>query len=230
MVRAAKDAGCKSVHIWNSKTTFSAGLARNVIISAKSAGLAVEGNDGLDTKAPNYRSLAARIKADCFMFTGEIENNGVAAIKDAGQVVPGLLIGPDAVCLNDMADPRRGLPPAIAARYKCTIATLDAKSFGPAGQAFFAAYKKEYDEANPEPFAIYGYEAMELTLDAVRRAGDRGNDRRAVIDEVFKTKDRHSVLGTYSIDPNGDTTLTDFGLYRPGKGVLVFDRVLHAQK
>ena len=38
----------------------------------KEAGLTVEGNDGIDIKAPNYRSLAARIKADCFVFTGEV--------------------------------------------------------------------------------------------------------------------------------------------------------------
>jgi branched-chain amino acid transport system substrate-binding protein len=34
-----------------------------------------------------------------------------------------------------------------------------------------------------------------------------------VIEEMFNTKDRKSVLGTYSIDENGDTTLTDYGLY-----------------
>ena len=30
---------------------------------------------------------------------------------------------------------------------------------------------------------------------------------------MFQTKGRESVLGTYDIDENGDTTLTDYGIY-----------------
>jgi branched-chain amino acid transport system substrate-binding protein len=36
------------------------------------------------------------------------------------------------------------------------------------------------------------------------------------------------VLGTYSIDKNGDTTLTDYGLYKMGNGAVVFDKVIKA--
>ncbi|MBA3305196.1 MAG: ABC transporter substrate-binding protein, partial [Thermoleophilaceae bacterium] len=49
--------GCKSVHIFNDKTTYGAGLGRNVENSAKELGLEVTGNDGTDRNAPNYRSL-----------------------------------------------------------------------------------------------------------------------------------------------------------------------------
>ena len=34
------------------------------------AGLTVEGNDGTDKNSPNYRSLASKIKADCFVGSG----------------------------------------------------------------------------------------------------------------------------------------------------------------
>ena len=44
----------------------------------------MEGNVGIDPKAANYRSQAAAIKSDCFVFTGEIESNGVQAVKDVG--------------------------------------------------------------------------------------------------------------------------------------------------
>jgi branched-chain amino acid transport system substrate-binding protein len=36
------------------------------------------------------------------------------------------------------------------------------------------------------------------------------------------------VLGQYSIDENGDTTLTDYGLYKIEGGKLGFDTVLKA--
>jgi branched-chain amino acid transport system substrate-binding protein len=37
------------------------------------------------------------------------------------------------------------------------------------------------------------------------------------------------VLGTYSIDENGDTTLTDYGAYSVKDGELTFDQTIKAQ-
>jgi branched-chain amino acid transport system substrate-binding protein len=231
LAKASKDAGCKSVHIWNSKTTYSAGLARNLEMSAKEAGLTVDGNDGIDPKAPNYRSLAAKVKSDCWVFTGEIEFNGIQATKDVAAANADVkLFGGDGMCLNDTADPKKGLPANVASRFKCTIATLDPKAFGPEGKAFFADYKKEYGGGNPDPYAIYGFESMQLMLDAIKRASAKGDlTRQAVVDEVLNTKNRKSVLGTYSIDENGDTSLTDYGLYKIEGGELGFDQKLEGQ-
>jgi branched-chain amino acid transport system substrate-binding protein len=232
LATVAKDDGCKSIHIWNSQTTYSAGLARNVEMSADKLGLQVEGNDGIDPKAPNYRSLAAKIKADCFIFTGEIESNGIQAIKDAAAVVKGGLYGGDGIVLNDTADPKKGLPANVGARFKGTIATLDPAEFGPEGKKFFADYTAKYGGGQPDPYAIYGYEAMALMLDAMDRdakANDGKISREGVVKQIFATKGRNSVLGTYDIDKNGDTTLTDYGLYKIENGKLAFDKVIKAQ-
>ena len=43
------------------------------------------------------------------------------------------------------------------------------------------------------------------------------------------TKGRDSVLGTYDIDENGDTTLTDYGLYDIKDGQLTFVKAIKAQ-
>jgi branched-chain amino acid transport system substrate-binding protein len=231
LVSAAKQAGCKSARVWNSKTTYSAGLARNVQLVAPKQGLKIEGNDGIDPKAANYRSLAAKIKADCFIYTGEIESNGIQAIKDAAAVssVKSLFAG-DGTCLNDAANPKKGIPANIAPKFKCTIATLDPKAFGPEGKKFFKDYSAKYKVASPDPYAIYGYETMALMLDAIKRASAKGAlTRKAVVDAVFSTKNRKSVLGTYSIDKNGDTSLTDYGLYKIVSGKLTFDKVIKAQ-
>ena len=61
-------------------------------------------------------------------------------------------------------------------------------------------------------FAAYGYEAMASVLDAIERADDP-LDRKSVIDAYFATGDRDSVLGVYSIDEAGDTTLDRVGAY-----------------
>jgi branched-chain amino acid transport system substrate-binding protein len=66
-------------------------------------------------------------------------------------------------------------------------------------------------------------------LDAIKRAGEAGNDREAVVQQLFATKDREGVFGKYSIDPNGDITLTPYGAYRIENGELVYDHSVQAQ-
>jgi branched-chain amino acid transport system substrate-binding protein len=233
LATAAKGDGCKSIMIWNSKTTYSTGLARNLQQSAPKAGLKVEGNVGIDPKAANYRSQAAAIKSDCFVFTGEIESNGVQAVKDVGTAHPTIkLYGGDGVVLNAFADPKTGLPANIGKRFKGTIATLDpCCPNNPAARQFIANYQSTY-KTKPDPYAIYGYESMALILSAVKRDADAngGNvSREGTYKQLLATKNRQSVLGTYSIDSNGDTTLTDYGLYKIVSGKLVFQKDIKAQ-
>jgi branched-chain amino acid transport system substrate-binding protein len=70
---------------------------------------------------------------------------------------------------------------------------------------------------------------MDLILDTCDRLGEQCSDRQAMIDALFDTKGRKSVLGTYDIDQNGDTTLTDYGVYRIEGGELVFDQTVQAR-
>jgi branched-chain amino acid transport system substrate-binding protein len=228
MVKTMKEDGCKTFQNYNSKTTYSAGLGRNLVIEAKKQGVEILGDKGVDIKAPNYRSLLSGVKADCISTSMEIENNGIQLLKDAATALPNAkLYGADAIVLNDTANPKKGLPANIAPRFKGTIATLDPASFPPDGKKFFADFKTAYGVDSPDPYAIYGYEAMDLILDSIEAVGDKGNDRQAVIDQVLKnTKGRESALGTYDIDANGDTTLTDYGLYKIDAGKLVFDKVI----
>ena len=233
LIQAAKSEDCGNFHIFNSKTAYSAGLARNLELAAeKDGGIKVTGNDGIDIKAPNYRSLVDKVEAECVISTAESENNGIQILKDAGTGLPeAKLFGSDGVVNNDAADPKKGLPASIAPRFSGTVATLGLEEFRKRrivkAVKFFEDFQKTYGTDQPDPYAIYGYETMKLILDAIEAAGGKGNDRKAVVDQVLKnTKGRESVLGTYDIDENGDTTLTDYGYYKIRDGKLVFDRVL----
>ena len=68
---------------------------------------------------------------------------------------------------------------------------------------------------------------MRLALDAIERSGT--GEQADILAALFDTADRESVLGSYSIDENGDTTLTDYGVYKVEDGELVFDRTIKAQ-
>ncbi len=54
-----------------------------------------------------------------------------------------------------------GVPASIDPLIQCTVATLDLAAY-PGGKLFLAAYKKAYGVSDPDPYAIYGYEAMKL--------------------------------------------------------------------
>jgi branched-chain amino acid transport system substrate-binding protein len=235
LVTLMKKDGCAKTFMTNDKEVFGSGLARNIERSADEQGLELVGNQGIDKNAPNYRSLAQSAKgkgADCMVYAGITANNAVQLFKDFSAALPnGKLYGPDGIAESGFADPKEGgIPADVAAKVKVVIATLPAGEYPPEGQKFFDEYKAEYGDAQPDPYAIYGYEAMSLTLDAIGRAAQQGDvERASVINALFATKDRQSVLGTYSIDENGDTTLTDYGAYSIENGELVFDATIKAQ-
>jgi len=230
----AKEEGCTSAYILNDKEVYGAGLASNVELAADKVGLEIKGNDGIDKNAPNYRSLASKIKgtgAQCFIYCGITANNAVQLFKDMAVALPdGALLGPEGVGETGFFDSSEGgLPPDVASRVLITIPGVAPEEYPPAGREFLKAYEAEYGEKNPDRYAVYGYESMGLLLDAIKRAGENGGDRAAVVDQLLATKDREGVFGTYSIDENGDITLTPYGVYGIKNDQLVFERSVEPQ-
>jgi len=224
-----KDEGCTKLYVLNDKEVYGKGLADQVVNIAKAQGLQVLGNDGIDTKAANFRSLASKVKsagADCMFFGGITQNKGVQVFNDVHAANPTVkLFGPDGVAESAFASK---ISSAVQKQTYVTNPTLDPKLYPASAQKFFTTFKQKFGK-DPEPYAIYGYEAMKVALLAIQNAGDKGNDRQAVIDAFFKIKDRDSVLGRYSIDENGDTTLSDYGANVVKDGKLEFSKVLKAQ-
>lgn len=223
LAAAAREDGCASVEVFNSMTVYSRGLAQLTVSAARRLGLKVRASRSYDPQAPSYRSLARRVKARCVVQTAEIESNAVQLMKDVTAARQRTrFYGGDGVCLDPGYGDWRSARKTVAPRFRCTIANIHAPS-------------------------VYGYEAMSLLLDSIQRAADSGGGsppyqspglrtaqagqvtREKVVAALFATRDRQSPIGTYSIDANGDTTLTDFGLYRISGKRLRFDRVIRAQ-
>jgi branched-chain amino acid transport system substrate-binding protein len=225
--------GCTNAGILNDKEVYGAGLARNIESAAEELGLQVAANEGIDPKAPNFRAQAASLKSagvDCFVFAGVTPNGAVQLYKDVSAAMPDAkLYGPDGVSNPEffVAD-EGGIPADVADKVKVTVATLSPDQYPPEGQKFFDEYMQSYDVTSVDPYAIYGYEAMRLVLDTCEQLGPDCADKQAMIDALFQTKGRESVLGTYDIDENGDTTITDYGVYRVEDGALVFDETIKA--
>jgi branched-chain amino acid transport system substrate-binding protein len=119
-------------------------------------------------------------------------------IAPVGIRVAGPVYGADA--LIEGAPPSSSLPPG-AILVSGAMAPPQLPGGEPAGLG-----------ADPGRFAAYGYEAMAVVLDSIDRADDP-LDRRSVVDAFFATSDRESILGSYSIEETGDTTLDRVGAY-----------------
>ena len=138
--------------------------------------------------------------------------------KDVAAALPNAkLYGPDGVARPASPNPKKGgIPAAVGERVKCTVATLDAG--GPTrreGQKFFKQYKQKYGDKQPRPvrdLRLRGDERWPSTRSSA--PATKATTAPTVLKALFATKDRQSVLGTYSIDANGDTTLTDYGAVR----------------
>jgi len=233
LVTLMKQDGCTKAAMTNDKQVYGAGLARVIELSAKQQGLTITSNDAIDKNAPNYRSIASKAKAagaNCFVYAGITANNSVQQFKDfAAALGPDAkLYGPDGICEAGFTSEKDGgIPKSLDPQVKCTVATLPPDQYPTQGQEFFKAFTEKYGVKDPDPYAIYGYEAMSLALDAIKRSGDGSKEN--VKKALFATKDRDSVLGKYSIDKNGDTTLTDYGAYGVKNGERVFDQTIKAQ-
>ena len=229
LITQMKADGCTSIAVANDKEVYGAGLARVLVKDAKTAGLKLS-NTGIQKDAANYRSYASGLKAagvDCFLFSGVTANGAVQITKDVAAALPqAKLYGPDGICESGFTNPKsKGIPAALAPRFKCTVATLALKAT-PGGAQFLKDFQAKYNVSNPDPYAIYGYAAGQLVLDTIKAGGTTKSD---FITKLFATKDVQSVLGTYSIDANGDTTLTDYGLFIVGPdGNPQFDKAIKA--
>jgi len=217
-----KQNGCTKIGVANDKDTYGAGLARTIQFAAGQTGQKsqIVSDQGIDKQAPNFRSYASTLKAkgvNCFLFSGITANGAVQLMKDVHAALPSAkLYGPDGICESGFTNPsKKGAPADVTKNFQCTVATLNLSAY-PGGQNFLKAYKAKYGDAHPDPYAIYGFEGMKLFIDTIKKLGDKGSDKSAVLDALFATKNRSSVLGTYSFDQNGDTSLTDYGVYKVG--------------
>jgi branched-chain amino acid transport system substrate-binding protein len=223
-----KELGCTTLYVLNDQEVYGEGVAGLVAASAPKLGIQVLGNDGLDIKAPNFRAVAQKIEssgADCMFYGATTANQTTTVWKDVNAANPDMkLFGPAGMADSAFTG---GIPESAQRMTHLTSPTIDPKLYPPSGQAFFKAYEKRFGQ-QPESYAIYGYEAMQLALTAIKNAGAKGDDRQAVVDEFFKISNRDSVFGRYSIDPNGDTTLSTYGGNIVKDGQLVFDKAIQA--
>ena len=229
------DEGVKTVFILDDRETYGKGVADEFQTAAEDLGIQVVGREGIDGSAPNYRSLMNKIAAanpDAIYFGGIIENNAAQLIKDkvgagmSNQEV--IFVGPDGIFVDTLLSQGGA---AVEGVY-VSFGGIPPEKLGSAGQAFIDKYEQTYDDA-VQPYTAYAYEAANVMLDAIERASKEAGgdvpDRKAVVEQVFATQDYDGVLGTWSFDNEGDTTLTKLSIQEVEDGEFRLNRILDVQ-
>lgn len=225
-----RDLGVKRVYILDDQETYGKGLADQFQQNAEASGIQVLGREGIDGKAANYRSLMAKIaqlNPDAIYFGGITQNNAGQLVSDkVGAGMPNdqvVFMGPDGIFEDSFLDAAGSAAEGIYV----TFGGLPASELPSKGQDFVQQYKDKYG-SDVEAYTAYGYEAANVMLDAVDRAykADGEVTRAGVVRELFNTKDYNGVLGTWSFDENGDTTLTELSGQEVQNGKFEFNRTI----
>lgn len=223
------------VYIVDDGGTYGLSLKRFFEVFADPAGIEVVGK------------TSATPGTDMVELAGVIERSGADAVLYAGGDVPiGLelfeavsrasarikLFGGDGISVEGFLEALGD----IELDTHITAPMLPPGNYAVSGDDFFETYRELYD-GEADPLSIFGFEAGDAIMDSIR-VGVRGDIATEAIatlrnqtrDAFFSISERSSALGSYSIDANGDTTLTFYGAYRVENGELVLGRAVNVPR
>lgn len=203
----AKEMGVKRAYVLHDRELYGRGVAEVFKATAESIGIEIAGYDGIDPKAANFRSIITKIKnegVDLVYYGGTTQTQAGQIAKDmvAGGLDAKYMV-PDG-CYEQAFIEAAGAE-NLNGRAFLTFGGVPAKELTGKGAEFYEGYKAKF-QAEPEAYAVYGYEAARAVLDAIERAGTK--DREAIRAALAETRDVEGALGVWSFDANGDTTLT----------------------
>jgi branched-chain amino acid transport system substrate-binding protein len=222
--------GVRKLYVLDDQDPFEVPLAEILAGDAERAGIAVAAHDSITTTALTASAYAGEVEkivrtgADAVFLAGGPQPGAAALWRALHHADPSLLLlGENALLSPEFT----GAIGAAASQTYLTTPILPLSDYPAAAARVLADYHRHFG-GEPGPYALYGYEAMSVVLDAIRRAGKHGNDRQSVIDRFFDTTDRNSVLGRYSMLASGETTLARYGVDRVSHGRPVFYRAFDA--
>jgi branched-chain amino acid transport system substrate-binding protein len=202
-----KQMNAASVYVLDDRNLYGKGVADVFEKTANDIGLKVLGREGIDSKAQEYRSLMTKIKdldPDFVYFGGTTQTNAGQIAKD--MVAVGLrakLMIPDG-CFENAFIESAGAE-NVNDRVFITFGGLPPAELKGKGAEFVKKYREKY-KAEPEGYAVYGYVAAQVALEAIAKAGKK--DREALRQALAAIKQVDGALGTWQFDENGDTTNT----------------------
>jgi branched-chain amino acid transport system substrate-binding protein len=223
--------GAKNVYVLDDTELYGKGVADVFNKEAPGVGLTVLGRDSIDGKATDYKALAEKVKAtspDLVYFGGITQNNAGQLWRDLRDAMPDVkLMGPDGILENEWI---AAAGDAAEGTY-VTFGGLPPDKLTGKGADFLKNYNAKYPNAPAEAYTAYAYEAASAILAGIEKAAatnpaDMTALRAAVLKAVHETKDFDGVLGKWSFNEEGDTSLTAMSGNIVKGGKFEFDSVI----
>jgi branched-chain amino acid transport system substrate-binding protein len=226
LVGYMKAAGVHSLALLADREIYGGGIAEQVEKAAVRQGIEVLDRGRIDGRRGDLSNAAREVAAtdaDAFLFAGTTDTGAARIFSAVAATSPHMLLfGPAAVADRSLL---AAISPSVQRRIRVTTPALPAHLLPRSARIFRDRFRVTFGR-EPAPEALQAYEAAGAVLSAIRAAGPKGNDRRAVTDEFLAIHDRASVLGRYSIDRFGDTSLSTYAGNRVRRGRFVLDKVL----
>jgi branched-chain amino acid transport system substrate-binding protein len=219
----AKSQGVKKVFILNDKEAYGLGVATDFEKAAKKLGIKVVGFQAWDGKASSYEATAVKIKAagaQGVFLGGLICENGGKLIKDIRAGVPNVkIMAPDGFTPVSADVQQAG---SASEGMFVSVAGLPNEQLKGAGKAFVKGFKKATGQT-PDPYSVYAAQAAEIMVQAIANSD---GSRASISKNLFKTKIKNGILGTFTINSNGDTSSNPITVYQVKGGQQTTFRVI----
>jgi branched-chain amino acid transport system substrate-binding protein len=226
LARLMRQRGCQKIGVIDDGRLYGRGLAVWTRRGARDAGMRIS-LKGTVRGAGAAARLAGRlrqVRADCATYTGLTTEPALALFREVGSSLPrARLFGSDWVTDARFA---AGLSTRLERRVLLTTSVRQAFTYPRSGRRLLRRLGLVFHDPDPDPWALYGYEAMRLVLDTLTSgAGTRGE----LIRSLAEVRARQSVIGSYGFDGHGDTTQKAFGVYRPAGRSYYFVQTLRVR-
>jgi len=212
----AKRMGAKKVYILNDQELYGKGIADVFEATAKTIGLPIVANEGIDWKQPDQKPVLTKVRAsgaDVVYMGGVVETGAqviIRQMKEVGLTAPRTrFMGPDGLLEEELLKGAT-CDAALATEMRVTFAGLPFEKMRGVGAKTYETYKAKFSK-EPTAYALYAAEAGRVVIDAIKRAApelDKAKDveakREAVRKAIASTRNFEGINGKWNFDENGD--------------------------
>ena len=208
----ARRLGARRIYVVHDEGSY--GIAGDFQSAARKLGLTIVGYALWDPESPKPIAIAdraRRARADTVLIASYVAGNprfGTLIRRLRAKLGPGARI----MATDGFSDFEAVVRIAGSAAEGMTVSVtgLPNERLPKTGKAFVAAFGKAVGQP-PSQFSVYAAQAAEVLLAAIARSD---GTRASVTAQLFKTKVSNGILGSFSIDENGDTTESAVTIYR----------------
>lgn len=220
----AQCSGFERVYVLDDTQAYGKGIADAFAEHAEAIGLEIVGRGSVESTDIDFRALLNDVRASGadLVYGGFVLDSGgpqvIQQMASQGLFEAGVkFMGPDGLASEGLFEQIGGADIAEGNVLLTFPGVLPSALTTESGQRFYESYVEQFQE-EPDPYATYAYQSMQVILYSIETAGVA--DRTAILDIMRGLTDFEGITGTFSFDENGDSTLAFIYGYEVQDGAL----------